>query len=147
MDISDKIKLLYDKDTKAAYTNLKELEELSEKENILYPYFDEFISMLRSEKYVIRARGIRLLCKQAKWDDYDKIDKAIEEILIAVRDEKPTAVRQALQYLEYVVPYKKKLNDIIKQVAFSIDCSIFNDSMKPLISKDIQSLVRLIDAQ
>ena len=145
MEISDKIKCLYDKDTKDAYANLQELEEISDNEDFLYPYLNEFIEMLKSEKYVIRVRGFRLLCKQAKWDREDKINEAIEDILTAVDDEKPTAVRQALQYLEYLVPYKKELNGRIKETALSIDCSKFKDTMQPLIEKDIRSLVQLIE--
>jgi len=147
MEISDKIKCLYDKDTKYAYAKLQELEEVSDREDLLYPYLNEFIEMLKSEKYVIRVRGFRLLCKQAKWDRGNKINAAIEDILTAVHDEKPTAVRQALQYLEYVVPYKKELNDRIKETALSIDCSKFKDTMQPLIENDIRSLVQLIEEQ
>jgi len=66
MEISDKIKCLYDKDTKNAYANLQELKSISENEDILSPYLNEFIAMLKSEKYVIRIRGFRLICKQAK---------------------------------------------------------------------------------
>lgn len=147
VQISNKIKSLYDGDTKSAYANLLELESISENEDILYPYLDEFFSMLKSEKYVIRVRGFRLLCKQAKWDSQNKINGAIEDILFAVHDEKPTAIRQALQYLKYIVPYKKELKDSIKQAVLSIDLSKLNDTMQPLITKDIQSLVQLIDRQ
>lgn len=147
MEISEKIKLLYEKDTKIAYANLKELELLSECGDSLYSYMDEFISMLKSDKYVIRVRGFRLLCKQAKWDKSNKINESIDNILKAVHDEKPTAVRQALQYLKYVVPYKKVLNKKIKEMALSINCLQFKDTMQPLIKKDIQSLVELIEMQ
>ena len=147
MDISYRIKLLYDRDIKTEYKNLNELEALSEQSNILYPYLDKFISMLKSEKYVIRVRGFRLLCKQAKWDNDNKIDKNIEHILRAVNDEKPTAVRQALRYLGFIVPYKKELNDKIKQAVLSIDILQFKDTMQPLIEKDIKSLVQLINNQ
>jgi len=147
MEISDKIKYLYDKDTKNAYANLQKLESISDREDILYPYLNEFIAMLKSEKYVIRVRGFRLICKQAKWDKGNKINEAIAEILTAVHDEKPTAIRQALQYLEYVVPYKKELNGKIKETALAIDCSKSKDTMQPLIAKDIRSLVQLIEAQ
>lgn len=147
MEISDRIKCLYDKDTKAALTNLQELEVISECDDILYSYLNDFLTMLKSEKYVIRVRGFRLLCKQAKWDNDNKINEAIEDILTAVYDEKPTAVRQVLQYLEYIVPYKKELSDRIKETALSIDCSGFKDTMRPLIAKDIQNLIHLIEAQ
>ena len=44
MEISDKIKCLYDKDTKNAYANLQKLESISDCEDILYPYLNEFIA-------------------------------------------------------------------------------------------------------
>ena len=147
MEISEKIKCLYDKGTKSAYANLKDLEAISECENTLYSYLDEFIAMLKSKKYVIRVRGFRLVCKQAKWDNHNRINEAIEDILNAVHDEKPTAVRQFLQYLKYIVPYKKELNDRIKETALAINCSDFKDTMRPLIAKDIQILMEAIEAQ
>lgn len=147
MDIKDKIHALYEKDTKEAYAILRELEDLSEQENILYPYLDEFISMLESEKYVIRVRGFRLLCMQAKWDTNNRINEAAEDILVAVQDEKPTAVRQAIQYLGYMVLYKAELVNRIKETVLSIDYSGFKDTMRPLIAKDIHNLVQLIESQ
>lgn len=147
MDIKNKIHALYEKDTKEAYAVLREMEALSKQENILYPYLDEFISMLKSEKYVIRVRGFRLLCMQAKWDTNNRINEAVEDILAAVQDEKPTAVRQAIQYLGYMVPYKAELAGRIKETVLSIDCSGFKDTMRPLIEKDIHNLVQLIESQ
>jgi len=67
--------------------------------------------------------------------------------LFAVNDEKPTAVRQALQYLTYIVLNKKELNGIIKEAVLSIDCSRFKDTMRPLIEKDIQALIKVMDTQ
>ena len=147
MEISDKIKLLYDKDSTVTYSNLLELEEISEYENTLYSYLNEFMAMLKSEKYGIRVRGFRLLCKQAKWDIDDKFNEVITEILFAVNDEKPTAVRQMLQYLTYIVLSKKELIGIIKETVLSIDCSRFKDTMRPLIEKDIQTLIKVMDTQ
>jgi len=145
VEISDRIKLLYEKNTKDAYENLQELEALSEKDDALYLYTDEFIAMLKNKQYCIRVRGFRLLCKQAKWDDGNKINTAIDDIAAALNDEKPTAIRQALQYLMYVVPYKKELNDKIREAALSIDLSRLKDTMRPLIAKDIQVLLQLIE--
>lgn len=145
IDISNKIKCLYQNDTKSAYSNLLELEAISEGEAILYSHLNEFIAMLKSEKYVVRVRGFRLLCKQAKWDVDNIIDKNIEKILFAVHDKKPTAVRQALQYLRYIIPFKKRLHSKIKDTALSIDCSQFKETMRPLIEKDIHNLMEDIE--
>ncbi len=61
-----KIKNLHNKDNNSAYETLLELEELSVDSNELYPYFDEFLSMLKSEKTFMRVRGFRLICSLTK---------------------------------------------------------------------------------
>ena len=147
MDISKKVSLLYGKGIISEYEILQELEELSENNNTLYPYLNEFIAMLNSEQCIIRVRGFRLLCKQAKWDSANIINKNIDGILAALSDEKPTAIRQVLQYLKYIVLYKKELNNRIKEAVLSIDYSRFKGTMCPLIEKDSQSLVQLIEKQ
>lgn len=145
MEIREKIELLYGKDTSKAYGVLKELEALSDREDSLYPFLDEFISMLDSDRYAVRVRGFRLLCKQAKWDSENRIDGAIGSVLAVLHDEKPTAVRQALQYLETVVPYKKALGGKIREAVLGIDAASYQDTMRPLIEKDIRRLVKVID--
>lgn len=145
MDIEALIDKLYDKDTSKAFEDLKELELLSDNSNILYPYLGKFVEMVNSEKYVIRVRGFRLFCKQAKWDTENIINKCIDSVLVLLDDEKPTAIRQAIQYLEYIVPHKKELNGKIEASVLSIDCLKFKDTMRPLIEKDIQRLLRLIN--
>lgn len=147
MQIKEKINCLYYKDTSIAYENLLELEALSETEDSLYPYFDDFLAMLKSDKYVIRVRGIRLLCKLAKWDADGRINDAIDEMLGSLRDEKPTAVRQALSAFEDVIKHKKELHATIKKALLTVDCFRFRDTMQPLIAKDIQRLLALIDAR
>ena len=144
MDICNKVKQLYTKDTKTGYTILKELEGLSNQSNQLYAYLVEFMSMLKSENYAIRLRGFRLLCLQAKWDDKKIIDENIQLILEALHDDKPTAIRQILQYMQFIIPYKKDLHNQIKEAVSSMDYSHFKDTMQPLIKKDIASLIALI---
>lgn len=141
MDISEKLALLYEKDTSQAYACLQELEALSEREGTLYEHFDVFLSMLSSEKYVVRVRGFRLICKQARWDTQDKLNKNIDTILLILGDERPTAVRQALKALEYVVVYKKELHEIIRNKAMAIDPLIYKDTMHSLLQKDVRSLL------
>ena len=145
MELSQRIALLYDKDTSIAYANLQGLEAISEEEDSLYCYFDDFLSMLSSEKYVIRVRGVRLLCKQAKWDGENKLNQFINRILSALDDEKPTAVRQALKALEDVAVHKKELHGKLKDKALSINFLAYKDTMHSLIQKDIRSLMQVIE--
>lgn len=144
MDIEQMVESLYKKGSKDAYANLLKLEQISESENILYDYFDCFFKMIHDKNYAIRVRGYRLLCKQAKWDTSNKINKVIDKILTQLEDEKPTAVRQKIKALENIISNKKALNKKIKQKLFDIDCSKYKESMQGLISKDIENLLSLI---
>jgi len=146
VELSSKIAMLYDEGSPAAYKNLQELEALSDMEDTLYPYFDVFLAMLESEKYTIRVRGFRLLCKQAKWDTENKINREIDAVLKAVDDEKPTAIRQKLKALEDVARYKKALHGKIKDKALSFNSLPFKDTMHSLIQKDVQSLLQAMES-
>lgn len=147
MTVNEQIAALYEKDTKAAYANLLALDALSDEGDTLYPHLPEFIAMLQSPQYVIRVRGFRLLCKQAKWDGAGRIDAEIDGILAALDDDKPTAVRQMLQYLALLAPCKPALHRQIKAAALAIDFSRFRDTMAPLIMKDVQGLLGTMEKQ
>ena len=138
------IDMLYDKDTSQAFENLKKLELISDKSDVLYPYMDRFIEMAKSEKYVIRVRGFRLFCKQAKWDTDNIINKYFDEVLAILNDDRPTAVRQALAALKDVVLNKKELQDLITEKILAIDYQRYKDTMHRLISKDIQNLLEVM---
>lgn len=145
MELEEKIELLYDKDLSLAYNNLLELEKLSEEENTLYNYFDDFLQMIDSEKYVIRIRGYRLLCKQARWDVEEKFNNIIDKLLLQIDDEKPTAVRQKLMALKDIVIYKSKFNSKIKKALLELDYLKFKDTMHSLIEKDITEVINLMN--
>lgn len=145
MDTELMLAELKDKDTSKAFKNLQKLELLSDSSDILYPYISVFIEMTASEKYVIRVRGFRLLCKQAKWDNKNIINKNLKEILNILEDERPTAVRQALSALNDIIIHKKELHSVIKEKVSLIDYLKYKDTMHNLIYKDIQNLLQLID--
>lgn len=147
MDVAHLLYLLEDKDTSVAYRALKELEKLSDDSDALYPHIDMFISMMGSEQYVIRVRGFRLFCKQAKWDTERVIDRHLDVALRMLSDDKPTAVRQALAALVDLVPYKPHLGDQIRARVCAIDYLRYKDTMHGLIAKDMQALLARIDEQ
>ena len=145
MKIEEKIKMLYEKDSSETYKNLLELEILSENENSLYKYFDEFLSMIDNDKYTIRVRGYRLLCKQAKWDVDNKINSSVHILLSKVEDDKPTVVRLKIKALQDIIVVKKDIQDKIKERLLEIDTFKYKDTMQPLILKDIEETLKLID--
>ena len=145
MDLDYLLSMMEGKDTSKGFEALKELETISESTNALYLYMDKFIDMVKSKKYVIRVRGFRLFCKQARWDVDNVINQNIEEVLSILNDEKPTAVRQALSALKEVVLYKSELVDIIKERVLAIDYYKHKETMHSLIAKDIRELVEVMD--
>jgi hypothetical protein len=147
VDFGKIIKTLYGNDNKEAYTILLELEKISETDNILYDYLDEFFQMIQNEKTFIRIRGYRLLCKQAKWDTENKINKMVDKILVEAKDEIAIAVRQKIKALEDIARSKKELNAKIKQAIEKFNFMDYKGSMQNLIYKDIQNLLELIDKQ
>ncbi|MCP1109856.1 hypothetical protein [Ohessyouella blattaphilus] len=136
---------LENKDTSVAYQALQELEALSDNSDALYSYLDKFVSMIDSDQYVIRVRGFRLFCKQAKWDEEERIDSNLDLALSILDDEKPTAVRQALVALQDVIPYKESLCEKIRHRVFEIDYLRYKDTMHSLIEKDIEALLKVME--
>ena len=111
----------------------------------IYEYFDIFLEMLDNEKSFIRVRGFRLICKNAKWDKYNKIDDSIDKILQGLNDEKPISVRQCLKAIEEIIMYKPNLKYTIKEKLLKINYLNYKDSMQSLIFKDVEKILMLIN--
>ncbi len=141
MDLEYLLSVLTAKDTKQAYGALPELERLSKESNDLYPYTEQFADMVEDKAYAVRVRGFRLFCNQARWDGDGLIDGHLDRALAILEDEKPTAVRQALAALLDLVPYKRNLWPAIRERVATMDLKRYQDSMTPLIEKDIRALL------
>ena len=141
MDVEELMVLLTDKDKQQAYGALQALEQISEQSDVLYSYTRQFAAMVKSEQYMLRVRGFRLFCKQARWDKEEVIDETIVQVLTILQDEKPTAVRQALAALQEVVRYKPALWEPIGKAVGSVDVYRYKDSMRSLLEKDMQALL------
>ena len=101
--------------------------------------------MIGSENYGVRVRGFRLFCRQAKWDKDNVIDENIDAALQILKDDKPTAVRQALAALADVVRFKPDLRETVRSAVSDINYLRYKDTMHSLIAKDIQELLELIE--
>ena len=143
-DIALLIQMLEDKDNTTAYKALQELESISDKSGSIYTYTEKFVSLISSDKYVFRVRGFRLFCKQARWDRNNILDENIDAALYILKDEKPTAVRQALAALADVVRYKPDLRETVKKAVSDINYLRYKDTMHSVITKDMQEVLNLI---
>lgn len=138
------IERLYSKDNKAAYQALQMLEAESEKSNTVYRFFNRFSEMLENSNSYIRARGIILISVNAKWDTENKIDEIIDDYLKHILDEKPITARQCIKALPCIAQYKSDLVECIRGALMKADVSIYGDSMRPLVYKDILAALKQI---
>ena len=101
--------------------------------------------MLGDKSSYIRARGFCLACNQARWDDEGKLEAAFDKMSLLLNDEKPTVVRQCIGALHEVALYRPELCERISAVVAAIDFSRYKDSMSPLIKKDAEELLKMMD--
>ena len=81
MNIEEVVKILYSKNSKEAYAALKVLLNVSAQSDELYPYFDQFVAMSEDADFYIRTRGLLLIAANARWDEDNKIDECIAQLL------------------------------------------------------------------
>ncbi len=144
LDISEKFELLFNKNNSVAYKALQELKIESEATDRVYPYMDRLGDMLDSDNSYIRTRGLTLLAYNAKWDKDYKIDEIIEKYLKHITDVKPITARQCIKLLPIVAKYKSELKNDIISALHKANISIYDDSMQPLVYKDIQNVLKEI---
>lgn len=139
------IEALKDKDDKKAYNFAKEISARSADSDEYYALFDSFIGMLDHKSSYVRTRGFCLACAQAKWDNAGKLDAAFDKMSALLNDEKPTVVRQCLKALHEVALFRPELSDRICDAVNSIELSNYKDSMSPLIKKDADELLKMLE--
>ena len=129
---------LLDKNNRTAYAALQDLQKESEHSDKVYSYMDKLFDMLDSDKSYIRTRGLTLIACNSKWDSDNKIDEIIDEYLKHITDVKPITARQCIKLLPMIAKHKPELkNDIISALK-KANISGYADSMRQLVSKDIQ---------
>ena len=144
MSTAEAFELLFDKDNKTAYKALQELQKESEETDHVYPYMDRLSDMLESDNSYIRTRGLTLFAYNAKWDRANKIDEIIDGYLEHITDVKPITARQCIKLLPMIAKDKPELKEDILSALRRADVSFYEDSMRPLVYKDIQKALKEI---
>ena len=142
VDVVEIFELLFDKNNKVAYKALLELQRESEKSNCIYPYMDRLSGMLDSDNSYIRTRGLTLIACNAKWDTDYKIDEIIDKYLKHITDIKPITARQCIRLLPIIAKHKPELRNDILSALHKANACIYNNSMQPLVYKDIQKALK-----
>ena len=106
-----------------------------------YGYFEDFASLLKHPKSLVRNRALTILAANARWDDENRVDGILPDYLSHITDEKPITARQCIKALAEIGQAKPRLIPEILQALRSADLSQYKDSMRPLIEKDILETV------
>lgn len=142
LNIAETFELLFDKNNNIAYKALQNLQKESQETDCVYPYIDRLSDMLDSDNSYIRTRGLTLLAYNAKWDKDYKIDEIIDKYLKHVTDVKPITARQCIKLLPLIARYKPELKNDILSALHKANVCVYDDSMQPLVYKDIQTALK-----
>ena len=113
----------------------------------VYPYWEVFVEKLKSSNSYQRSIGLMLIAANAKWDKNSMMDEIIDVYLSLLYDEKPITVRQCIQSLCVIIPYKKHLLLKIADKLMSFDITRVRETMRKLVLTDILTALALIRKQ
>jgi len=134
---------LMEKEDRIRYPSLLLLQSRSAVADDVYPYRETFREKLKSPDSYQRNIGLRLIAENARWDD-GWLDGVISEYLSLLSDEKPVTVRQCIQYLNRIVPYKHDLVGSIADALMALDLTQVRETMRKLVLCDILEVLALI---
>ena len=144
VNVEEAFELLFDKENTVAYRALQDLQRESEETDCVYAYMDRLSDMLENDNSYIRTRGLTLMAYNARWDRDNKIDEIIDRYLKHITDVKPITARQCIKLLPMIAKDKPELRKDICSALQRADISFYDDSMRPLVYKDIQKALKEI---
>jgi hypothetical protein len=143
-DIEKLVAWLSEKDDNFRYKCFLLLQGRSQEYNDVYPYWDIFIEKLGSDNSYQRSLGLMLIAENVRWDNSGKFDAIIDLYLSFCDDEKPVTVRQCIQSLCKIIPYKENCHSKIVDKLISIDLMQRKETQRKLLLLDIISVLSAI---
>lgn len=143
-DMPKLVEWLEEEDDKIRYKVLLLLQYRSTYCDDVYSFWDVFCQKLGSDNSYQRSIGLMLLADNTKWDKDNKMDSTIDEYMKLLNDEKPITVRQCIQSLNYIIPYKCHLHQKIADKIMSVPVAELEETMRKLILIDILHILVLI---
>lgn len=110
----------------------------------VYPFWDTFRDKLKSNNSYQRSIGLMLVAENAKWDAQNRMEDTIDEYLALLNDEKPITIRQCIQALGKVVPFKPSLNKKVASKLISFELMAVKETMRKSILLDILNVLLII---
>lgn len=143
-DIAQLAEWLSLKDDNIRYQAFLLLQNRSAYLDDVYPYWDTFRGKLKSGNSYQRSIGLMLIAENVRWDTKNKMEDALGDYLALLNDEKPVTIRQCIQSLAKITPYKPALNEKIADCLISFDLTAVKETMRKSILLDIINVLLLI---
>ncbi|WP_010252370.1 hypothetical protein [Acetivibrio cellulolyticus] len=143
-ELNQLIEWLSEKDDKVRYQAFLLLQSRSGSFDDIYGYWDVFYKKLKSENSYQRSIGLMLIAENVRWDNENKFEEIIDDYALLFNDDKPITVRQCIQSLKKIIPYKKQLHLIIADKIIGIDISSIRATMQKLVLLDILEVLTMI---
>jgi len=143
-DLRQLVEWLDEKDDNLRYKSFLLLETRSLECPDVYPYWGTFVEKFSSSNSYQRSLGLMLVAANARWDEGGRLDEIVDGYLALVDDEKPVTVRQCIQGLCKIVPYKPNLHGRIVDKLISIDLTQRKETQRKILLMDILSVLALI---
>jgi hypothetical protein len=143
-DIEQLVAWLIEQDDNFRYKCFLLLQGRSGKYPDVYPYWDIFVEKLDSPNSYQRSLGLMLIAENARWDQAGKLDAILDRYLSFCDDEKPVTVRQCVQSLEKVVPYKSACLPAIVDKLVAIDLMERKETQRKILLLDILRVLATI---
>lgn len=143
-DLMQLVEWLSEKDDKKRYQAFLLLQNRSAISSDVYLFWDIFRGKLKSENSYQRSIGLMLIADNVKWDKDNKFEDTFNEYFSILNDEKPITVRQCIQALHNIVPYKNHLMMRIAKEIMSLNLSKVKETMRKLILTDILGVLTVI---
>jgi hypothetical protein len=140
-DIRQLVAWLDEKDNQIRYASFLLLQQRSQSFPDVYSYWDIFKDKFTSPNSYQRSLGLMLIAENVRWDQAGKFDELTDCYLSFCDDEKPITVRQCIQSLAKIVPYKPHLLGKIVDKLISINILERKETQRKILLIDILTIL------
>jgi hypothetical protein len=140
-DIRQLVDWLAEKDDQIRYASFLLLQHRSQTHPDVYPFWETFKQKLSSPNSYQRSLGLMLIAENVRWDHTGQFGDIVDLYLTFVDDEKPITVRQCIQSLSKIVPYKPHLLNRITDKLTAVDILARKETQRKILLVDILTIL------
>ena len=144
-DIRTLFAWLDEKEDQIRYKSLLLLQYRSQNHPDVYPYWDRLAEKFNSSNSYHRSIGLMLIADNVRWDNENKMDSLLDNFLALCDDEKPVTVRQCIQSLAKMIPYKPAALQKITAKLISINITERKETQRKILLVDILTILIMIN--